>query len=81
MCEDGIEKYAPHNHCLSLLRKVRKKAKVRNQYNKTPQLTQDTIWESDKTQEDMTNKRAMRLGLSQQVTRNRQDSMTDKKHK
>ena len=28
--------------------KVRKKAKIRNQYNQIPHLTQDTIWESDK---------------------------------
>ena len=28
--------------------KVRKKAKIRNQYNHVPHLTQDTIWESDK---------------------------------
>ena len=33
-----------------------------------PHLTQDTIWESDKTQESNTHKRAKRSALSQQVT-------------
>ena len=28
--------------------KVRKTAKIRNQYNQVPHLTQDTTWESDK---------------------------------
>ena len=30
--------------------KVRKKAKIRNRYNQAPRLTQDTTWESNKTQ-------------------------------
>ena len=30
---------------------VRKAAKIRNQYNRVPHLTQDTTWESDKNQE------------------------------
>ena len=29
-------------------KKVRKKEKIRNRYNQAPQLTQDTLWESDK---------------------------------
>ena len=33
-----------------------------------PHLTQDTIWESSKTQENITHKRAKRSALSQQVT-------------
>ena len=28
--------------------KVRKKAKIRNQYNQVPHLTQDMVWENDK---------------------------------
>ena len=28
--------------------KVRKKAKIRKRYNQVPNLTQDTVWESDK---------------------------------
>ena len=28
--------------------KVRKKEKIRNQYNQVPHLTQDTVWKSDK---------------------------------
>ena len=31
---------------------------IRNPYNQLPHLTQDTIWESDKTQENVTYKRA-----------------------
>ena len=30
-------------------KKVRKKSKIRNQYNQVPDLTQDTLWESDKS--------------------------------
>ena len=48
--------------------KLRKKAKIRNRQNKPPHLTQDTVWESDKTQENITYKRAKRSALSQQVT-------------
>ena len=44
------------------------KAKIRNRYNQGPHLTQDTIWESDKTQENITYKRAKRSVFSQQVT-------------
>ena len=44
--------------------KVSKKAKIRNQYNQVPHLTQDTIWESDKIHENITYKRAKRLDLS-----------------
>ena len=36
--------------------KVRKAAKFRNRYNQVPHLTQDTKWESDKTQLNITNK-------------------------
>ena len=32
----------------STLLNVQKNAKIRNQYNKVPRVTQDTIWESDK---------------------------------
>ena len=45
--------------------KVKKKAKIRNRYNQVPHLTQDTIRESDKTQEKITHKRAKRSALSQ----------------
>ena len=36
--------------------KVRKAAKIRNRYNQVPHLTQGTIWESDKTQLNITHK-------------------------
>ena len=36
--------------------KVKKVAKIRNWYNQVPHLAQDTIWESDKTQLNITNK-------------------------
>ena len=55
---------------------VRKKAKIRNRYNQVPHLTPDTLWESDKTQENITCRRAKRSALSQQVTTGLQD--TDK---
>ena len=45
-----------------------KKAKIRNRYKHIPHLTQDTIWESDKTQENITYKRAKRSVFSKQVT-------------
>ena len=47
--------------------KVKQRAKTRNQYNQVPQLTRDTIWESDKIQENTTHKRSKRSALSQQV--------------
>ena len=50
------------------LREVRKKAKIRNRCNQLQHLAQDTIWESDKTQENITQTRAKRSALSQQVT-------------
>ena len=48
--------------------KVKKKAKIRNQYNKAPHVTQGNTWESDKTQENITHKRVKRSALSKQVT-------------
>ena len=63
----------------------KRKAKIRNQYNQIPHLTQDTIWESDN------NTRKYHIQMGQEVScfpagyhrvaRNRQDSMTDMKHK
>ena len=47
--------------------KVKQRAKTRNRYNQVPQLTRDTIWESDKIQENTTYKNAKRSALSQQV--------------
>ena len=35
--------------------RVRKTAKIRNQYNQVPPLTQDTTWEVTKSQLDITN--------------------------
>ena len=40
--------------------KLKQAAKLRNRYNQEPQLTRDTIWESDKTQENTTHKGAKR---------------------
>ena len=48
--------------------KVRKNAKIRTRYNQVLLLTQDTTWESGKTQENITHRRAKRSALSQQVT-------------
>ena len=43
---------------ITLKLKVSKKANVRNRYDQEPHLTQDTTWESDKTQENISYKRA-----------------------
>ena len=40
------------------------RAKPRNQNNQVPQMTRDTIQESDKIQENTTHKRAKRSALS-----------------
>ena len=63
---------------------VRKMAKIRNQYNQVPHLTQDTTWESNTTTINITNK-------SQEVSpfpagdhkeaKNRHKSMTITRHK
>ena len=45
----------------------KKVAKIRNQYNKLLHLTQDTIWDSEKTQGNITHKRDKRSALSQKV--------------
>ena len=61
--------------------KVSKKAKIRNPYNQDQHLTQDTTWESDK------NTRKHHVQESQEVNpfpvgaMNRQESMTNTKHK
>ena len=47
--------------------KLRKMAKIRNRNNQIPHMTQDTIWESDKTQEHITYKRAKRSAPFQQA--------------
>ena len=57
--------------------KAREKAKFRHRYNQIPHLTKDTIWESDKTQENITYKRDKRAG-DQKAARNIQYSTTDK---
>ena len=67
------------------LLKVSKKAKIRNQYNQVPHLTQDTKWERDK------NTGELHIQASQEVrpfpagdhkaAMKRQESMTNRKHK
>ena len=47
--------------------KIRKKENIRNWSNQITHLTQDNIWESDKTQDNITFKRAKRSALSQQL--------------
>ena len=64
--------------------KEREVARIRNRYNQVPHLNQDTIWDSDKTQLNITNK-------SQEVSpfpvgdhkaaMNRRESMTNTRHK
>ena len=64
---------------------VSKEAKIRNQYNQVPHPTQDTTWESDKTQQNTTHMGAKRLVIpfpagDHKAAKNRQDSTTDTKH-
>ena len=48
--------------------KVREKAKIRNVYDQVHHLSQNTIWEKDKSTRTIPYKRAEMLTLSQQVT-------------
>ena len=48
--------------------KVREKAKIRNVYDQVPHLSQNTIWEKDKSTRTIPYKRAEMLTLSKQVT-------------
>ena len=62
---------------LAVLTQVWEKAKIRNRYNQVSHLTQDTVWESDKThKKNITYRRAKKSALSQQVTTKLHD--TDK---
>ena len=60
------------------------KAKIKNRYNQVPHLTQDTAWESDKTQEDSQEVSPFPTGDNKDA-RNRHDSIaktnTSKKKK
>ena len=47
--------------------KLGREAKIKNRYNQVTHLTRNAIWESDKTQENTTLKRAKRSAISQQV--------------
>ena len=42
------DEYLNSHGTFGLITKVRKNAKIRNQYNQVPHLTKDTTWESDK---------------------------------
>ena len=46
---------------------VKNKAKISNRYNQVPHLTQDTAWKSDNITTNVTNRRAKKSALSQQV--------------
>ena len=84
-CEEGIN--GDNMDMLRMYRdmKVSKKAKIRNQYNQVPHLTQDTTWESDK------NTRKHHIQECQEVSpfpagdhkaaMNGQESMANTKHK
>ena len=60
--------------------KVRKVAKIRDRYNQVPHLTQDTTWESDKTQLNITNKVSPFLAGDHKAANNRRESITNKRH-
>ena len=69
--------------CFSIPFEVRKKAKIRNQYNQAPQLTQDTIWESDKSTIKHHIQESQEVSPfsagDHKATKNRQENMTDTK--
>ena len=85
MC--AIENSGQHTHQPSQIRvftvvsinnlKLRKKTKIRNRYNLVPHLIQDTICESDKTQETIQYRKVKRSDHSQQVTTRLQDTDKD----
>ena len=64
--------------------KVRKLTKIMNRYNQVPHLTKDTIYESDKTQLDITNENQevspFPVG-DHQAAMNRRKSLTNTRHK
>ena len=67
------------------INEVKKKAKIGNQYNPVPLLTQDTTWESDKNtskHDIQESKELCPLPVADhKAAMNRQNSMTDTKHK
>ena len=64
--------------------KVKKGAKIRNQYNQVPHLTQDTTWESNKNTINITNKSQevshFRVG-DHKAAMNSRKSMRNTRHK
>ena len=64
---------------------VRKKTNIRNRHNQVPHLTQDTIWESYKNTRKYHIQEAKEVNFfpagDNKAAMNRQDSMTDTKHK
>ena len=71
-----------HLICSHVQFKVKKNAKIRNQYNQVPHLTRDTIWESDKNARNHHAQGSQGHILSQQViTRLHSIRKTNKKHK
>ena len=85
----GRVMHAPYNTVLMLggLKCViiaRKAATSRNRYNQVPHLTQDTIWESDKAQLNITNKSQEVSPFpagDQKAAMNRRESMKNTIHK
>ena len=64
-----------HLGTVSKIVKVKKNANIRNRYNQVPHLAQDTRWQCDKTQENITRKAAKRSALSElEITRMHQQT-------
>ena len=55
------------SYLVGLAPKVGKKAKIRNQYNQVPHLTQDIVWKIDKKTSHTGEPRSHRSALSKQV--------------
>ena len=77
-----LRKYHCANHKASF--KVKKVAKIRNQYKQVPRLTKDTTWESDinkiKHQKPKPRVNPFQAG-DQKAAMNRRKSMTNARHK
>ena len=76
VCKLFILFHVKFNYYLQSALKVKKKAKIRKWEIQVPHLTQDIVWESDKTQQNSKYMRAKRSAISQQVTTRLKD--TDK---
>ena len=83
--EDGTLKLPRAVNWLLFSIKVSKGAKIRNGYNQVPHLTQDTTWESDKSTIKHHTQESQEFipfpAGDHKTAMNRQDSLTNTKHR